>query len=298
LKKKTIITYATVLLLVSGCVEKEEAPKVNPNTKYERAQDYIGEGYFLNQGSENDKIAEANKEKIEKEVKKFFLEEYKTEVKVHNLVGNVDGATVYVESEGPLHFYTYAVIPFDGEKVSTNRVFSQEGQVESGITDGLYRMIFDEEFDRLDEYLDKIVAEEEVVGRTGESLGNVGGAGYMTPYYFIGSSTTDDEAILPAYELYMRNPQASAEQFRGAFNEEKFSADNLRVSIMLFMEEENAEPSEELFNKITEDIERMSGIPTGTFSVFINDNRVHKESFEGVKDNSLERAYPNGIVRD
>ncbi|MGM0842240.1 MAG: DUF1672 family protein [Bacillota bacterium] len=298
MKKKKIITYATMLLLVSGCVEKEETPKVNPNTQYERVQDYKGEGYFLNQGSENDKIAEANKERIKKEVKKFFLEEYKTEVKVHNLVGNVDGATVYVESEGPLHFYTYAVIPFDGEKVSTNRVFSQEGQVESGITDGLYRMIFDKEFDRLDEYLDRIVAEEEVVGRTNESLGNVGGAGYMTPYYFIGSSTIDDEAIVPAYELYLRDPQASAEQLREAFNEEKFNADNLRVSIMLFMEEEDAEPSEELFDKVTGDIERMDGIPKGTYSVFINDNRVHKESFGGVKDNSLERAFPNEIVRD
>ncbi|KPL59214.1 DUF1672 family protein [Rossellomorea vietnamensis] len=297
MRVKTIFMLACILLL-GGCMEKEESPQISPNTQYERVQDYKGEGYFLKQGSENDEIAEANREKIEKEVKEFFRKEYKTKVKVHNLVGNEEGATVFVESIGQLHFYTYAVIPFNGKKVSTGQVFSQEGQVESGITDGLYKIIFAEEFDHLDAYLDKIATEEEVTGRTVESLGNVGGEGYMTPYYFIGSSPINDEAILPVYELYMRNQNPTSEELREAFNEEEFTPDNLRISIMLFMKEEEAVPSEEIFNRITGDLETMAGIPKGTYSVYINDNLVHKESSDGVKDNSLERAYPDGIVRD
>lgn len=216
------------------------------------------------------------------------------------MVSNESGATVFVESTDPLHFYTYAVVPIDQseERVLSDRVFSQEGQVESAITEGLYRRIFHEEFERLDEYVKKIEKEEHVTGRTVESLQNVGGSGYMTPYYFLSSSAVNNEAIKPVYDLFMKDPQVSTEKLRAAYNEEQFNPSDFEVVINLFMSNPGAEPDEKVFNRVVNDIETMDDIPKGTYSVFVNDNTVLKQSFEGIKENSLERSTPDEIVKE
>ncbi|MFC7786861.1 DUF1672 family protein [Rossellomorea sp. GCM10028870] len=304
-KNKWFICGIAFPLLLGGCVNgngvnEKEYPKKQLKNQFVSVQEYIGEGYTLKNGEETDKIAEEKREEVEKAVKDFFLKKYKTDVKVHNIVGNVDGATVFVESTNPLHFYTYAVVPIDlsNEKILSDSVFSQEGQVESAITEGLYRKIFKVEFDRLNEYLKKIANEESVTGRTIESLQNVGGSGYMTPYYFLSSSVINNEAIKPVYDLYMKDPQVSTEKLRAAYNEQVFNPTYFEVVIHLFMRDQDAEPDEKVFNRVVNDIESMSDIPKGTYSIFVNDNTVHKQSFEGVKDNSLEKTTPDEIVKE
>ncbi|MCA1060778.1 DUF1672 domain-containing protein [Rossellomorea aquimaris] len=299
-KNKWIIYGIGLSLLLGGCmnmdnangngVDEKKSTQDEVNDQYARVQDYQGEGYFLNDGEENDKIAEAKSGEVENAVKEFFLEKYKTEVKVHNLVGNVDGVTVFVESTGPVHFYTYAIVPINQgtEEIMTKEVRTQEGEVERGIREGLYRLIFEKEFKNLDTYLEKIVSEEEVVGRTVESLQNVGGSGSMTPYYSM-SSLKSDEAIKPVYDLYMEDHDATNETLKKAYNGELFHPDNLRINIMLFMKEKNVEPSEKVMKRVIKDIEEMSTLPKGTYRVAVNDNGVHKESFEGFKDNSIEQ---------
>src|SRR4051794_9874828 len=74
-------------------------------------QKYTGEGYALKDGEETDKIAEANRDEIELAVKKYFSKIYKTEVIVHNLVGAIDGVSVFVESVGEPHFHAFAIVP-------------------------------------------------------------------------------------------------------------------------------------------------------------------------------------------
>jgi len=309
-KNKWIICGIGLSLLLGGCmnmdnangngVDEKESPEKQVKNQYVSVQEYNGEGYTLKNGEETDKIAEENREEVEKAVKDFFLKEYKTDVKVHNIVGNVDGATVFVESTNPLHFYTYAVVPIDqsNEKILSDDVFSQEGQVESAITEGLYRNIFKDEFDRLDEYLEKVVKEEPVTGRTIESLQNVGGSGYMTPYYFLSSSVSNDEAIKPVYALYMEDPQVSREKLRAAYDEQAFNPTYFEVVINLFMKDKETDPDEKVFNRVVNDIESMDDIPKGTYSIFVNDNTVLKQSFEGVKENSLEKTTPDEIIKE
>ncbi|RIW32540.1 DUF1672 family protein [Bacillus salacetis] len=302
-KNKWIIYGIGLSLLLAGCMDNgvdEKSTQDEMEEQYISVQDYKGEGYTLKDGKENDKIAEEQREEVENAVKDFFLTQYRTEIEVHNMVGNVDGATVFVESTGPLSFYTYAVVPINSsdQTIQSDEVWSKEGQVESAITDGLYKQLFDKEFSQLDSYMEKVVTEGEVVGRTRESLENVAGDGYMTPYYFISTSPIKDEAIKPVYELYINNPDASAEQLQAAFKKEAFDPKNLRISIMLFMKEKGKEPSEKVFNQIINDIEDAADFPKGAYSVFVNDNRIHKDSFEGVKDNSLERAYPDEIIKE
>lgn len=64
------------------------------------------------------------------------------------------------------------------------------------------------------------------------------------------------------------------------------------------MSDKGAEPSEEIFNRVTRDLEEMSGIPKGSYSFTLNDNLIQRETSEGFKANSLRRSYPNYIVRD
>ncbi|UAC48162.1 DUF1672 domain-containing protein [Bacillus aquiflavi] len=128
--KKKILTFSVGMsLLLGGCFNmdntnhktnkaKNEQTKETPEEKYARehyvpVQEYTGQGYTLRNGEKTDKIAKAHRDEIDKAVKKFFLDNYKTEVIVHNVVGAVDGASVFVESVGEPHFYTYAIVPID-----------------------------------------------------------------------------------------------------------------------------------------------------------------------------------------
>ncbi len=88
----------------------------------------------------------------------FFLKKYKTKVIVHNLVGNKDSATAFVESVGEPHFYTYCIVPInvDVKEVDSGRIFTQESQVEDAIRAGIYAMIYESEFKNLYPYFSDI----------------------------------------------------------------------------------------------------------------------------------------------
>lgn len=270
--------------------EKSKETQAAPSEESQiSVQDYTGEGYALPYGKETDKIADESLDQIEEATIKFFKEKYKTDVTVHNVVGAKDGATVFVESKGEPHFYTYAVVPIDEleKKVMTEKIWADEFQVENAIKGGLYHMIFKEEFKQLDKYLETLAAEGQVTGKTKEALQNVGGQGFSTPYYFI-SMRSKEAAIKPVYDLYMKNPDESEENLRNAFEDSSFAADNLFINIQLFMADKNAKPNKELFDQITKDLEEMTSIPRGSYSFVLNDNFIDKQSSSGMGDNSLD----------
>jgi len=119
----------------------------------------------------------------------------------------------------------------------------------------------------------------------------------MTPYYFI-ALTSKEEAIKPVYDLYISNPDESAENLRKAYDEDLFNAENFKINIQLFMTDKQAKPSEELFNQVTKELEEMVSIPKGTYSFSLNDNFIDKQSAEGAKDNSLKRGFPDYIIKE
>ncbi|MDQ0233473.1 DUF1672 family protein, partial [Metabacillus malikii] len=224
---------------------------------------------------------------------------YKTEVKVHNVVGSQDAATVFVESVGEPHFYTYAVVPIDIQKkeVKLDNVFTQEGQVEHAIMSGLYHQIYINEFDRLDSYFIDLESKGEVVGKTKESLENVGGIGYMTPYYYITVSSYD-VALKKMYQSYIDNPNISVAELRNTFEENEFSTKYLKITIHLFMRDKYKQPSTELLSEVAQDIESLDSIPKGSYSVYLHDNFIDKITDTATKENTIKRAHPNYIIRE
>lgn len=286
--------------MLGGCSNPTDTSETNASDDaLVSVAEYNGEGYALPYGKETDQIAEDHREQIEKAAVALFQENYQTEVVVHNVVGALDAATVFVESVGEPHFYTYAVVPIDEKekKVMTEQISADAFQVENAMKGGLYHMIFSNEFKKLDDYFESLVAEGEVVGKIEAALEIVGGHGFMTPYYFI-STDPDDVAIKPVYDLYLQNPDSNIETLRDAYEESLFDKENFQINIQLFMKEQQAEPSEEIFTQVISDLEEMNNIPKGTYSLYLNDHFIHVESSEGAKENSLKRAFPDYIVRD
>ncbi|MBP3041482.1 DUF1672 family protein [Bacillaceae bacterium Marseille-Q3522] len=283
--------------IIQGNGKNQSVPEEQKTEDYlVRVQDYTGEEYELRNGEETDKIAEAHRSEIEKAVKEFFLGKYKTEVIVHNVVGAIDGATVFVESVGEPHFYTFATVPIDiGEKkVLTDNVWSQQGQVEDAIITAIYAMIFDEEIKKLDQYIESLIKEYPITGITEESLEKVRAGGFSTPYYYINSL---DDAFDTLLTSYLQNPKTTKEEWKQIFKKDSFDPEGLNIAIDLYMSEPNTEPDKDIFNKIVSDIETMGGIPQGAYSIFLNDNLIDKKTANGVKDNTLERSVPNRIIK-
>ncbi|MED4202749.1 DUF1672 family protein [Neobacillus mesonae] len=309
---KTMMALAIGMsLILGGCGKMNisdnntETESKTPNNKeesnvrlenYVRVQDYTGEGYKLENGEKTDKIAKTHRKEIDQAVKDFFLKNYKTKVIVHNAVGNVDGATVFVESVGEPHFHAYAIIPIDtkNKKIMSENVWSQEGQIEDAIATGIYAMIFDEEFKKLDQYVGSFVKEHPVVGRRIEAVNNTDTGGFSTPYYY---TTSKGELCDFLFDKYMENPKRSNEEWKTLFDKKSLDPKDQIITIEFFMAEKDTEPDPAVLNQLVADIEKGDGIPPGAYSVLLNDNTLDKTTGINSKDSTLERAYPNFIIK-
>jgi hypothetical protein len=280
---------------VAGDTRKNEYEKEN----FVPIQEYTGEGFKLRDSrEENLEIAEKHQDEIEEAVKQFFLDEYKTEIKVHNMVAAVDGVTVYVESIGEPHFYTFAIVPVDSknEVVRTDSVWSLEGEVEKGIKGGLYAMAYKEEFANLDQYLEGNTEKYPIIGKPVVAIENVLAYGYTTPYYFVSVAGGTFDDLLG---LYMENPNITGVEIREFLTSNKFELHHLIISIEYYMKDAGMNPEQQILNLLASDIEKMENIPPGEYSIIVNDNFIDKKSGIGYKnDNSIERSDPNGIFKE
>jgi hypothetical protein len=277
--------------------ETTNAENQNSDDRLVRVQDYTGEGYTLRNGEKTDKIAQENKEEITEAVEKFFLEKYMTEVIVHNMVGAVDGATVFVESVGEPHFYTYAIVPIDVDqrKVLSDNVWSQEGQVEDAIITGIFAMIFQEELTVYEDFVNKIVEKHPVTGITEDALKNVRAGGHGNTYYY---TNTYDPAFDKLVTKYLENPDTSQEEWKSYFGIEEYSSRGITLTLYLYMEEPNAEPDKDVFNDIVNELEELEGVPKAYYSVVLNDNFIDKTNALGLKENTLRRSSPDYIIKE
>jgi hypothetical protein len=261
-------------------------------------QDYTGEGYTLYDANEEyGKIAEENRETVVAAVEQYFIDNYSAEVEVHNFVSAVDGVTVFVESIDEPHFYTIAIVPIDlqNEEIKTDSVWSREGEVELAIQGGLYAKAFEEEFANLDKYLKGITEEHKVIGTPKDVIRNVQGSGYSTPYYFISPM---GEIFKKLYEEYEVNPEITKQELEIFFNENPVEPSHVNFAIELYTEESDINPNEKVLDKIIADIKEIDNIPKGAYSVFLNDNYIDKTRGDGMKENTLERTFPDEIIKD
>lgn len=297
-KKRLLCAGIGLSLLLGGCgpvdqtEEKEKSKEVNGQQtekipKYVSVEEYTGEGFTFKNGSEeSDRIAEENREDIETAVKQYMLEKYKTEVEVHNIVGAIDYASVYVEAKEPLSFYTFVNVPVDikNEKVNPEQIWTLEGEVEIAMWSALYGLVFEDGIEKLHRYLESAADEYGFVGERVESLQNVGGRGFANPYFYVSVS---DPQFRELYERYMANPDMEIEEMKAAIDPSKIDSAHVSLTIDLYMKEKGADPDKEIMEKVKADMESMDGLPPGTYSVYLNDNDISTAYGMGTKPSQI-----------
>lgn len=295
-------TLLSAALLLGGCSNtngdsnKGGEEKVSkPSNTFVSIDNYNGEGYELPNGKKTDKIAEANRDQITEATKKFFLDTYKTEVNVHNIVGNKDGASIFVESVREPYFHTFAIVPIDSqENVITDGIWTQEGQVEAAIKSGLYAMIYEDQLKELDSYLEDFTSKQPVTGMQEEAIQNVRSTGFTTPYYYI---SVLDEGFDTLYENYLENPKTTEEEWQQTAQSLEINPKGYRITIQLFMKEKDQKPDQKILDQISTDLENMDTLSPGYYSVYLNDNTINAKSADGTKESTIKRANPNYIKK-
>ncbi|WP_416148975.1 DUF1672 family protein [Salipaludibacillus sp. HK11] len=268
--------------------QNSETSEEEFNERYVSVQEYTGEGYRLPNGEKTDSIAQEKFAEIEEEMLQFFLDEYKTEVIVHNAVGRENGARVYVESVGEPHFHTYAMIGIDVEEreIIKDSIWTTTNQVEQGIFAGLLAMIMEEEFAALDAYMKEVVTEYPIVGLRQEAVNNVWETAYTTPYYFVQPLALKEE--MPRInELYFNNTNISKEELKKNFDKAAYDTRMLVITVNFYMEEKGESPDEEILDEIVEKFNQTEGFPGAKYTIFLHDNYINKLNASGSQDNSL-----------
>ncbi|WP_197021242.1 DUF1672 family protein [Sporolactobacillus terrae] len=258
-------------------------------------QKYTGQGYSLDGGEENDKIAEAHRAEVVKATEQFFLKKYKTKVKVHNLVGNKYGVTVFVESIGEPHFYAHAVVPINDQKVDTDNVISEKGKVEEAIRGGIYAMVYDREFQNLDDYLKRFTKKYPVVGVTKEAEENIGGRGFSTVFYY--TTIIDDAISVNVIRMYLEHPDWTKSEWKKALKNAKIDPQYAYVAVQLFMKTPDTNPDKKAFQQLVSVIDKMKDFPPGSYSIYLHDNQIGKRTGRGNQKHMLGRSVPHEIIK-
>ncbi|MFU8690515.1 DUF1672 family protein [Rossellomorea sp. FS2] len=294
----------SISFLLGGCLgfdkglnSKEQNSQDRPKDQYESVLTYSGDGYDLPGGEKNEKIAKQNKDEVIKATKDYLKKEYNIDVDVHNMVGNQDGVTVFFETTGRLHFYSTAIVPIDTEnqRILSDNVWTLDGRIENSIRGSLYAYINEDEFKELDKEMESVAKTYDIVGSSLESLQNVGGNGYSTPFYHV-TSTKVDLAMRPVYDLYLENPKATKEELAEAYDTSNFDPNYTFITIQGFMKKEKAKPDQDAFNNIEKFVKENNNLPKGTYEIFLNDHYVQKNKGTGLKMNSIKYSTP--IIKD
>ena len=261
-----------------------------------RVQDYNGDGYTLRNSGKTKGIIADKHDVIEEEIITYFKDKQKTDVIVHNIIPAVDAATVFVESKGEPHFYSYAMVPVDQKTktIKRNSVFMQEGEIESDITSAMFAMVYAEEFANLDAYLEKVTKEYSLIGLTKEAFERIGGNGYSTPCYFVNAMFQEHTET---YQAYIENPHITKEEIEKRFSH-LFTPDNISYGITLYMAEDGKEPDEEIYDKIISDLEKLNNIPPGSYSLVLHDNLINAKVGSASKGNSIHKTALNEVIKE
>ncbi|MDY0409407.1 DUF1672 family protein [Paracerasibacillus soli] len=166
--------------------------------------------------------------------------------------------------------------------------------MERAIAGGLYAFAFEEEFNRLDKFLEEKTEQFPIVGITEEMVKYVEADGYTTPYYFLAPFGDVYDNIV---EKNLENPAISKEEVRTFLENNRQELHKVNVAIQLYMKEEYTAPDKEILEQIASDIENMSDIPYGSYSIHLNDNYIDKKRGTGLKDNTIRRSNQNKIIK-
>src|SRR5690625_437515 len=103
----------------------------------------------------------------------------------------------------------------------------------------------------------------------------------------------------PMYEFYLENPTITKGELRKFLDENDFNPAGMsRIAIRFHMEDPNVEPDEQIYDEVYTDIVELEGIPSGRYSITLNDNYIDRRHAIGEKDNTINKTSPDRIMRN
>ncbi|MGD7008869.1 DUF1672 family protein [Metabacillus sp. 84] len=297
----SVLSIGLSLILLTGGCSSLERLESNSNKQVNKGegtgasdqnvigvQDYTGEGLVLPNSKGNNKISPEKKKEIEKAVKNYFISNYKTKIILHNIVGNQDGFTAFVESTDEPKFHTYAIVSTNADNVKTLK-----GQVENGIEGGLYAIIYKDKIRELKRYLTNVKNSYQITGRRTEAINNTSTSGFTTQDFYI---TPLDESLENLGKQYIENPQSTMEKVN-SMKHYDIDPSNLLITIQLYMKEENVKPDIDVLNKVVEGLKKSNNLPPGNYVVYLNGNKIYKDTGTGSEENQLQSKDGTIIIK-
>ncbi|QUG43024.1 DUF1672 family protein [Psychrobacillus sp. INOP01] len=196
-----------------------------------------------------------------------------------------------------LMYHAVAIVPIDVKNkiIETDKVFTQAGQVEDALASGLYVMAYEKEIENLNNFVNQMSKEYSLVGKNKEAVQNVGGTGFLTPFYFISSIGETFDKI---NSLYLENRNVDRKELRSILDESKFNPDDVNIVFNVFMKEDNTEPDEKAYDEIYKEIETAEGFLRGSYSFLMHDNLINSKYGSGSKGNTIDKNAVNEIMKE
>ncbi|MDA7026230.1 DUF1672 family protein [Bacillus sp. CLL-7-23] len=264
--QKIILLSMSALLLLAGCQAMKKPEKQLDQKELESVQK------FGDEMLKEKKVDEKYHDKIKKAVRKFFLDKYKTKVKINQIVRKVNSVTVFVESEGEPHFYTEASLIMLDEDNILAEVNAEKDDVEDAIRTGIYAMACDKEFKTLDNYLKKATSKYHVKALKQKDRRN----GYRTPYYNI--SIASDAFGVDLNKMYLKNPKRSKMEWRKILTKHQINDKKIKIDIQLYLETKKLKDDHPTLKKIIRDLKKMDDIAPGIYEVHVEQKLIGKSA--------------------
>lgn len=176
----------------------------------------------------------------------------------------------------------------------TDQVYSLEGEVENAITSGVYGLVYEDEFNELDKVLEEITSDYSFTGEATQAINNTKSFGFGNEYYFV--FFFDMELSQQIVERYLENPDLSKEELK-ELNLEKLNPESINITIQLFKNKKDSNPTNEELDEIAKVIDEAEGLPYGANNLLLHDNMIGEASGSGDKDTTVERADPDYIIK-
>lgn len=128
-----------------------------------------------------------------------------------------------------------------------------------------------------------------------ETVENVKRTGFSTTHYFV---RPNGDVFDELYNRYMQNPGMSKKEIAQFFKENPFDAEEMTVTINLYMEELAGDPTDEILEDVAVQIEELDHAPKGSYSVLIHDQWMDKRRADGMKESTKKRTTPDKIIKE
>ncbi|GAF13708.1 hypothetical protein JCM19046_3926 [Bacillus sp. JCM 19046] len=106
------------------------------------------------------------------------------------------------------------------------------------------------------------------------------------------------EEILNLTQVYYEKPDLTLNEIKTHFDKSNYDPKKFYLTLVFFLEEEGSEPEDKMLEEIVSDLESAKGLPRGSYTVALHDNRIGIQSGTGDKENSLIQGIPDEIIKE